>query len=474
LAKIEAEFPIESTLKEKRVFKPDPAFARKANWNKATYNKMRAEASRNFERFWARMAKEHIDWFTPWKQVLQWRPPFAKWFIGAKTNVSYNCVDRHLEGPNAWRRNKAAIIWEGEPGDERVLTYADLHREVQKFANVLKGLGIKKGDKVAIYMPMVPELAIAMLSCTRIGAVHSIIFGGFSADSIRDRVNDQGAVAVITADGGWRRGRVLELKKTVDEALDGCPSVRKVVVLERTSNAVAMREGRDHWWHDLMRDAAAVCPPAKLDAEHPLFILYTSGSTGKPKGILHTTGGYLVQAAVTTKYIFDLKEEDTFWCTADVGWITGHSYVVYGVLANGGTTLMYEGAPNHPDVDRFWDIIDKYQVTIFYTAPTAIRSFMRWGDEYPKRYKLDSLRLLGSVGEPINPEAWMWYHRVIGKRRCPIVDTWWQTETGGIMITPIPGAVATRSATRSSTGRATRTSTSPATARAATRTATSG
>jgi len=444
VAELETEFPIESTLKERRVFKPDPAFARQANWNRATYNRMRKEAERNFERYWARLAKEHIDWFSPWKKVLQWKPPFAKWFVGGKLNVSYNCIDRHLEGPNAWRRNKAALIWEGENGDERVLTYADLHREVQKFSNVLKDLDVKKGDKVAIYMPMVPELVIAMLACTRIGAVHSVIFGGFSAESIRERVNDAGAVAVITADGGWRRGKILELKHAVDRALDGCPSVKNVVVVERTHNPVMMRRGRDHWWHNLMKDASPRCAPAKLDAEHPLFILYTSGSTGKPKGILHTTGGYLVHATATAKYIFDLQEDDTFWCTADVGWVTGHSYVVYGILANGATTLMYEGAPNHPDVDRFWNLVDKYQVTIFYTAPTAIRTFMRWGDEHPKRYKLDSLRLLGTVGEPINPEAWMWYHRVIGKKRCPIVDTWWQTETGGIMITPIPGAVATK------------------------------
>jgi acetyl-CoA synthetase len=444
VAEIEAEFPIESTLKERRVFKPDPAFARAANWNRATYNKMRKEAERSFERYWARLAKEHLDWFSPWKKVLQWKAPFAKWFVGGKINVSHNCIDRHLEGENSWRRNKAAIIWEGENGDERVLTYGDLSREVQKFSNVLKDLGVKKGDKVAIYMPMVPELAVAMLACARIGAVHSVIFGGFSAESIRERVNDAGAVAVVTADGGWRRGKILELKHAVDRALEECPSVRNVVVLERTHNPVMMKRGRDHWWHNLMKDASAKCAPAKLDAEHPLFILYTSGSTGKPKGILHTTGGYLVHATVTSKYIFDLQEEDTFWCTADVGWVTGHSYVVYGILANGATTLMYEGAPNHPDVDRFWNLVDKYQVTIFYTAPTAIRTFMRWGDEHPKRYKLDSLRLLGTVGEPINPEAWMWYHRVIGKKRCPIVDTWWQTETGGIMITPLPGAVATK------------------------------
>jgi acetyl-CoA synthetase len=440
------EFPvaIESMLKEKRVFKPDRDFVRQANLSPAEYRRWQQEAERSPQRFWARMAKTHVDWFTPWKTVLQWKPPFAKWFIGGKTNVSYNCIDRHLEGPNAWRRNKAAIIWEGEPGDERVLTYGDLHREVCKFSNVLKGLGVKKGDRVAIYMPMVPELAIAMLACTRIGAVHSIIFGGFSAESLRDRINDAQAVCAVTADGGWRRGQVVPLKGMVDEALEGCPSVKNVVVVKRTGRDVAMEKNRDAWWHELMEGADTRCPPAKLDAEHPLYILYTSGTTGKPKGILHTTGGYLVHTTVTSKYIFDLKETDTYWCTADIGWVTGHSYVVYGILSNGATTLMYEGAPNWPDVDRFWQIVDKYQVTVFYTAPTAIRSFMKWGDEHVKKHSLSSLRLLGTVGEPINPEAWMWYHRMIGKRRCPIVDTWWQTETGGILITPLPAAVKTK------------------------------
>ena len=437
------EIAIESVLKEKRRFKPDPDFTRKAILNTTAYKSMQKEAGRNFQRYWARLAKEHVSWFTPWKKVLTWKPPFSKWFVGAKTNVSYNCIDRHLEGPNAWRRNKAAIIWEGEPGDSRVLTYGDLHREVCKFANVLKGLGVRKGDRIAIYMPMVPELAIAMLACTRIGAVHSIIFGGFSADSIRDRVNDARATCVITADGGWRRGQILRLKDTIDEALEGADCVENVVVVQRTEQSILMKEGRDHWWHDLMESASDRCPPAKLDAEHPLFILYTSGTTGRPKGILHTTGGYLVHTTVTSKYIFDLKEEDTYWCTADIGWITGHSYVVYGILSNGATTVMYEGAPNHPDVDRFWEIIDKYKVTIFYTAPTAIRTFMKWGEKHVKKHSLSSLRLLGTVGEPINPEAWMWYHRTIGKRRCPIVDTYWQTETGGILITPVPGAVTT-------------------------------
>ena len=438
------EIAIESVLKEKRLFEPDPAFARQANVpGQAAYRRLRKEAETNYQRYWARLAKEHVDWFTPWKKVLDWKPPFAKWFVGAKTNISYNCLDRHLEGPNAWRRNKAAIIWEGEPGDERVLTFGDLHREVCKCANVLKGLGVKKGDRVAIYMPMVPELAIAMLACARIGAVHSIIFGGFSADSIRDRINDAKANCVITADGGWRRGQIVPLKDTVDEALQGADSVKHVLVLQRTRQSILMKDGRDHWWHDLMKTASTKCPPARLDAEHPLFILYTSGTTGKPKGVLHTTGGYLVHTTVTAKYIFDLKEEDTYWCTADIGWVTGHSYVVYGILSNGVTTVMYEGAPNHPDVDRFWEIVDKYNVSILYTAPTAIRTFMKWGDEHVKKHSLASLRLLGTVGEPINPEAWIWYHRTIGKKRCPIVDTWWQTETGGILITPLPGSVTT-------------------------------
>ena len=441
---METPIAIESVLKEKRVFKPKPEWARRANLRPTEYRRWQKEAERNFERFWARLAREHVDWFKPWKRVLQWKLPFAKWFIGGKLNVSYNCLDRHLEGPHAWRRNKAALIWEGEPGDQRVLTFGDLHREVCKFANVLKGLGVKKGDRVAIYMPMIPELAITLLACARIGAVHSVVFGGFSADSLRDRINDQKARCVVTADGGWRRGQVVYLKKAVDDALEGAPPVKNVVVVRRTGHDIEMKPRRDAWWHELMEDASPVCPPAKLDAEDPLFILYTSGTTGKPKGILHTTGGYLVHTTVTAKYIFDLKEEDTFWCTADIGWVTGHSYVVYGILANGTTTLMYEGAPNWPDVDRFWQIIDKYQVTVFYTAPTAIRTFMKWGDEYVKKHSLASLRLLGTVGEPINPEAWMWYHRVIGKRRCPIVDTWWQTETGGILITPLPGAVPTK------------------------------
>jgi acetyl-CoA synthetase len=432
---------IESLLTEKRTFKPDPAFVKQANWNRRKAAELRELGEKHPKRFWAKMAKENVTWFSPWKKVLDWKPPFAKWFVGAKTNVSYNCLDRHLDGP---RRNKAAILWEGEPGDVRTLTFAQLHREVCKFANVLKSQGVKKGDRVALYMPMIPELAIAMLACTRIGAPHSIVFGGFSAEALRDRIEDAGAVAVVTADAGWRRGKPLPLKDAVDNAIEGVGSVKSVVVVKRCGPEVPMRAGRDHWWHELMADASAKCPPAKLDAEHPLFILYTSGTTGKPKGILHTTGGYLTHVTTTAKAIFDLKDEDVYWCTADIGWITGHSYVVYGILANGTTSLMYEGAPTTPGPDRFWDIIERHGVSIFYTAPTAIRTFIRLGDEHPKSHDLTSLRLLGTVGEPINPEAWMWYHRVIGGKRCPIVDTWWQTETGGIMITPLPGAVDTK------------------------------
>jgi acetyl-CoA synthetase len=435
---------IESLLNEKRVFKPDPAFVRRAHWNRKTAGEYRKLGARSPERFWAKMAREHVSWFTPWKKVLVWKPPFAKWFVGGKLNVSYNCLDRHLEGENAWRRNKAAIIWEGEPGDVRVLTFGELHREVCRFANVLKGQGVKKGDRVALYMPMIPELAIAILACTRIGAPHSVVFGGFSAEALRDRIHDAGAKLVVTADGGYRRGEPHALKPAVDEALEGADGVDSVVVVQRTGEPVAMKQGRDHWWHELMAIASAKCAPAKLDAEHPLFILYTSGTTGTPKGILHTTGGYLTHVTSTAKAIFDLRDEDTYWCTADIGWVTGHSYVVYGILANGATTLMYEGTPTHPAPDRFWDIIERHRVSVFYTAPTAIRTFLRLGDEHPKKHDLSSLRLLGTVGEPINPEAWMWYHRVIGGRRCPIVDTWWQTETGGILITPLPGAIDTK------------------------------
>jgi acetyl-CoA synthetase len=433
-----AQTDITSLQKAGRTFKPSAAFVKQAHVKSlAEYRKLYAESIKSPQKFWARMAKE-LHWFKPWKKLLEWNEPFAKWFIGGQINLSYNCLDRHLDGP---RRNKAAIIWEGEPGEERVLTYTDLHREVCRFANVLKRNGIVKGDRIIIYMPMVPEAAIAMLACARIGATHSVVFGGFSAQALIDRIHDCGAKMVITADGGYRRGATVPLKKNVDDALQQCPSITRVIVLRRTGSEVMMREGRDFWWHEELQHVDARCPAEKLDSEHPLFILYTSGSTGKPKGVLHTTAGYLLGVYLTTKYVFDLKEHDTYWCTADIGWVTGHSYSIYGALSNGATTLMYEGAPNWPEPDRFWRIIDKYKVTILYTAPTAIRAFMRWGDQWPEKHDLSSLRLLGTVGEPINPEAWMWYYNVIGKQRCPIVDTWWQTETGSIMITPLPGAI---------------------------------
>ncbi|MCC6353863.1 MAG: acetate--CoA ligase [Verrucomicrobiae bacterium] len=433
---------IESKLKERRVFRPHRAFASKAQIRSmAQYRRMWRESVQHPERFWGRAAKEHIAWFKAWRKVLDWKPPFAQWFVGGKLNVSHNCIDRHATGP---RRNKAAILWEGEPGDSRTITYGQLHREVCLFANVLKKHGIAEGDRVMIYMPMVPEAAIAMLACARIGAVHSVVFGGFSAQALRERIHDCGAKMVITADGGWRRGAAVPLKAATDQALEDAPTIGHVIVLRRTGQEVPMRPGRDFWWHDEVASVPADCPPAKLDSEHPLFILYTSGSTGKPKGILHTTGGFLLQTHLTTKYVFDLREEDIFWCTADVGWITGHTYTVYGALSNGSTTLLYEGAPNQPGPDRFWAVVAKYGVNILYTAPTAIRAFIKWGDEHPARHDLSSLRLLGSVGEPINPEAWMWYHRVIGGNRCPIVDTWWQTETGSHMITPLPGATPTK------------------------------
>jgi acetyl-CoA synthetase len=438
---------IQSVLKEQRVFPPRAEFAARANVaGAAELERITGEAQAGPEEFWARVAEE-LHWFTPWQKVLEWNPPFAKWFVGGKTNLCYNCVDRHLDG---WRRNKAAIVWEGEPGDSRVLTFNDLRREVARFANVLKQLGVRAGDRVGLYLPMIPELPIAMLACARIGATHSVVFGGFSADALRDRMNDAQAKLVVTADGGYRRGAIVPLKANVDEALRQTPSVENVVVVSRTGQTVPMNDGRDHWWGDLMDQASDVCPVEPVDAEQPLFILYTSGTTGKPKGVVHTTGGYMVHTYLTSRWVFDLKDEDTYFCTADIGWVTGHSYVVYGILANGATTVMYEGAPNYPQPDRFWSIVDKYAVTIFYTAPTAIRSFMKWGADWPRKHRLDSLRLLGTVGEPINPEAWIWYNREIGKERCPIVDTWWQTETGGIMITPLPGATPTKpgSATR--------------------------
>jgi acetyl-CoA synthetase len=430
---------IESHLVEKRVLKPAKDFSKKSRVKSlAQYKKMHAESLQDPDKFWAKEASELL-WRKSWTQVSQWNAPDAQWFIGGEINLSENCLDRHLL---TRRRNKAAIIWEGEPGEKRTLTYQQLHREVCLFASVLKRNNVKKGDRVLIYMPMVPEAAISMLACARIGAVHSVVFGGFSAESIKDRLADSGAIAIVTADGGYRRGSIVPLKHNVDEALKaGESSVRKVIVLQRTKQEIDMTEGRDLWWHDEVAQVDAKCEPESLDSEHPLFILYTSGSTGKPKGILHTTGGYLTGVYATTKYVFDLREDDIFWCTADIGWVTGHSYAVYGALSNGATTLLYEGAPNWPENDRFWKIIETYGVTVFYTAPTAIRTFIRWGDDWVNKHDLSSLRLLGSVGEPINPEAWMWYYRVVGKERCPIVDTWWQTETGAIMISPIPGAV---------------------------------
>src|SRR5947209_7501829 len=432
---------IESHLKEKRLFKPSKEFAKRARIKTLEqYRRMYRESISRPDKFWAREADELL-WRKSWRRVLEWNPPFAKWFVGGQLNLSENCLDRHL---TTHRRNKAAIIWEGEPGEQRTFTYQQLHLEVCRFANVLKRNKIGKGDRVIIYLPNLPETAIAMLACTRIGAVHSVVFGGFSPDAIRDRIADSCAIALITADGGYRRGGVVPLKRNVDEALRGDTSVGRVIVFQRARNEIQMEKGRDVWWHEELQHVDLDCPAVALDSEHPLYILYTSGSTGKPKGILHTTGGYLVGIYSTTKYVFDLQDNDIFWCTADVGWVTGHSYVVYGPLANGATTLMYEGAPNWPEPDRFWKIIEDHRINILYTAPTAIRAFIRWGDEWVKKHDLSSLRLLGSVGEPINPEAWMWYHRVIGGGRCPVVDTWWQTETGSILITPLPGAIPTK------------------------------
>jgi acetyl-CoA synthetase len=431
---------IESVLNETRVFQPPADFASTAEVSSfEEYEKLYTRAEADPESFWAEQA-DALHWFKRWETVLEWHPPFAKWFVGGKLNVSYNCLDRHLA---TWRRNKAAIIWEGEPGEIKTITYLQLHQEVSRFANVLKSLGVQTGDRVALYMPLVPALAVAMLACARIGATHTVIFGGFSADAIRDRVNDGQCKLIVTADGGFRRGSEIRLKDVVDEAAADCPSVDNIVVYQRTGSKTSMTPGRDHWWHELTKTVDADCAAAELDSEHPLYILYTSGTTGKPKGILHTTGGYLTQVAYTTRLVFDLKEDDIYWCTADIGWVTGHSYVVYGPLANGATVFMYEGAPNYPDFDRFWDMIERHKINILYTAPTAIRAFIKWGEQYPLKHDLSSLRLLGTVGEPINPEAWMWYHEVIGKRRCPIVDTWWQTETGTIMISPLPGATPT-------------------------------
>ena len=432
---------IQSTLNERRLFPPSREFSAAAHVpSMEAYDALCEEADRDPEAFWGRIAGE-LEWFRPWSKVLDWNAPWAKWFVDGQLNLSHNCLDRHLKTA---RRNKAAIIWEGEPGDIRTLTYQQLHSQVSKCANVLKSLGVKKGEVVAIYMGMSPELAIALLACARIGAPHTVVFGGFSAQALVDRITDSQAVCVITQDGSWRRGVEVKLKPAVDEALKQCPSVRSTLVYQRTCTQQNMVWGRDHWWHELMSSASDECPAEPLDSEHPLYLLYTSGTTGKPKGILHTTGGYAVSTYITSKWVFDMKDEDVYWCSADIGWVTGHSYVVYGPLQNGATVLMYEGGPMHPQPDRFWDIIDRHKVTIFYTAPTAIRAFMRLGEEWPAKHSLKSLRLLGSVGEPINPEAWMWYRSVIGHNRCPIVDTWWQTETGAIMVSPLPGATPTK------------------------------
>jgi len=435
---------IESILQEKRLFPPSSDFSQNAHIKSlADYQRLYDKAKADPQQFWAELAESELHWVQKWDTVLDWQPPFAKWFVNGKINISYNCLDRHL---TTWRKNKAALIWEGEPGDSRTLTYSQLHREVCQLANVLKQLGAKKGDRIGIYMPMIPEAAIAMLACARIGAPHSVVFGGFSAEALRDRLNDAEAKIVITADGGWRKDAIVPLKEQVDKALENnaVPSITDVLVVKRTNQIIQMVAGRDHWWHDLQKGVSADCPPEPMDSEDMLFVLYTSGSTGKPKGVVHTTGGYNLYSHITTKWIFDLQDTDVYWCTADVGWITGHSYIVYGPLSNGATTLMYEGAPRASNPGCFWDVIEKYGVNIFYTAPTAIRAFIKMGEHHPKSRNLSSLRLLGSVGEPINPEAWMWYQKIIGGNRCPIVDTWWQTETGGIMITPLPGAIATK------------------------------
>src|SRR5579871_2263415 len=438
---------IDSILQEQRKFEPPAEFSQQAHIKSlAEYERLYKESVEEPDKFWSRIAGE-LHWFKPWEKVLEWNCPWAKWFVGGQINLSYNCLDRHVE---TWRKNKAAIIWESEPGEVRVLTYQQLLREVQKFSNVLKSLGVKKGDRVAIYMGMTPELPIAMLACARIGAPHTVVFGGFASNALVDRIHDCQASAVITQDGSFRRGAEVKLFPAVEEALKSCPSVKNVVIYKRTGTAINTTPGRDHWWHELIAKASDQHEAEPLDAENPLYILYTSGTTGKPKGVVHTTAGYSVGTYLTTKIVFDLREDDIYWCTADIGWVTGHSYIVYGPLQNGATVVMYEGAPNFPEPDRFWSIIDRHKVTVFYTAPTAIRTFIKWGDSWPNKHKMDSLRLLGTVGEPINPEAWMWYRETIGHDRCPIVDTWWQTETGAIMISPIPGAIAAKpgSATR--------------------------
>src|SRR5215470_8859610 len=436
-----SETNIESLLKEQRVFPPSPEFAKHAHiQSPELYESLRKRAAEDPDGFWKDIASE-LHWFTPWTRVLEWNSPFAKWFVDGKTNISYNCIDRHLSSA---RKNKVAILWEGEPGDVRALSYQMLHYEVCRFANVLISLGIQKGDRATIYMGMVPELAIAMLACARLGITHNVVFGGFSAEALRDRINDSQSKILITADGAYRRGTVVPLKKNVDDALTNTPSIQRVIVYKRTGEAINMVEGRDLWWHNLTTKMSGDCDAERLDSEHPLFMLYTSGTTGKPKGVVHTTGGYMTATYITGKWVFDLKDEDTYWCTADIGWVTGHSYIVYGPLLNGATTLMYEGAPNYPEPDRFWSIIEKYRINVFYTAPTAIRAFIKWGDDWPAKHDLSSLRVLGTVGEPINPEAWIWYRKNIGADRCPIVDTWWQTETGAMMISPLPGVTETK------------------------------
>ena len=439
---------LDALLTEDRRFSPSEDFRTRAVVSDADIYE-RANTDR--ESYWVEWA-EQLDWFRRWDSVLEWQPPHAKWFVGGKLNVAYNCLDRHL---NSSRSDQAALIWEGEPGDTRTYTYAQLHDAVCRFSNALKNLGVTRGDRVTIYLPMIPEAAIAMLACVRIGAIHSVVFGGFSPESLADRNNDAQAKVLITADGGWRRGGIVPLKSNADEALLSSPTVENVVVVQRGGELsekvdAEMLEGRDHWYHDLMAESSADCPAEEMDAEDVLFILYTSGTTGKPKGVVHTTGGYLTQVAATTKAVFDLQDDDVYWCTADVGWITGHSYIVYGPLANGARVFMYEGAPDTPDRGRFWELCEKYAVTVFYTAPTAIRAFMRWGDDWPAGHDLSKLRLLGTVGEPINPEAWVWYHEKIGGSSCPIVDTWWQTETGAIMITPLPGVTETKPGTATS------------------------
>ncbi len=435
--KPQATSEITDLLQEKRVFKPSKAFKAQANVKDPT---IYARARKNPQAFWESFAKQ-LHWHKKWKKVLEWNPPHAKWFVGGKLNVAYNCLDRHV---TTHRKNKVALIWEGEPGETIKFTYNDLYHEVNRAGSMLRKLGIQKGDRVAIYMPMVPEVMIAMLACARVGAVHSVVFGGFSVDSLIDRINDAQAKLIITADGGYRRGTLFPLKPTADQAVAQCPSVKNVIVVKRGHGEVTMEKGRDHWWHELMAQADAHSEPEWVDSEDMFFVLYTSGSTGKPKGIVHTTGGYLTHVYATMQWVFDIKDTDVFWCTADVGWVTGHSYIVYGPLSSGATVVMYEGTPNYPKNDRFWRTIEKHKVTVFYTAPTAIRTFMKWGAQWPEACDLSSLRLLGTVGEPINPEAWIWYHENIGRKKCPIVDTWWQTETGGIMITPLPGITATK------------------------------